>query len=92
MRIQRLVCWWAGCKPVWRGVEHAPNHSAGTGVMPCGRCGAPDTSYEDRAGMTRLRAAADVPRLLIHLLRPTAPCMDCGRRGGDHGDCDTLPF
>lgn len=75
-----ILCWWFGCDP---------DYSA-HGAIPCLRCGAHDTSYEDRCGYTphnRLKGW-----LYFWLYRRWWPtrCLDCGKRYGNHYDC--IPF
>lgn len=52
--IRKLACWWFGCWPDFEspGADHAQ------GVVPCARCGAPDTTYEARIGDSRSHRAA----------------------------------
>jgi hypothetical protein len=86
MRSARAICWWFGCKPDFgHSCELSPNY-----VVPCKRCGVPDTEYADRVGDTRHNAA--IGWLRYWLLRRWVParCNDCGRRYGRHDNC--LPF
>lgn len=87
--LTRLTCWWFGCRPIYEAEHH------GDGVMPCERCGAPDTTYADRVGDTRHRRAVDALRgLWWHLVLRWLPrrCPACGRRGRCSSDCDGVPF
>jgi hypothetical protein len=81
--VKRAICWWFGCVPVWQA-------SAFGDAIPCGRCGAPDISYEDLAGLSRhARLKAWLRYWLFRRWWPE-PCRDCGKRFGHHDDC--LPF
>lgn len=75
----KAICWWFGCSP--------DLDRANSNAIPCSRCGAQDTSYEDRAGLTR--HAIFVAKLSATFL-PRSKCNDCGKRYGDHSTC--LPF
>ena len=87
----RFTCWWFGCSPV-----HCDEEVYGYGVMPCERCGASDTTYEDRIGWTLHARLGDwLRRLRWHLFdrwRPH-PCQACGKPLGKcASDCDGIPF
>lgn len=89
--LSKLICWFFGCKPDYQAADH------GYGVAPCLRCGAPDTTYEDRCGDTRYaRFVGWLHRLRFLLLdswrqKPEA-CPACGQRGECKPDCDGVPF
>lgn len=87
--IARLLCWWFGCQPIYEAEHH------GSGVMPCERCGAPDTTYSDRVGDTRhARATGALRRFRWNLFdrwRP-AKCHACQQRGKCAPECDGIPF
>lgn len=82
--MSRLLCWWFGCDPDYSKVSREL-------VIPCKRCGATDTSYGDRVGDTRQHRMADGLLRIAILFRPPK-CNDCGKRFGNHDDCDNLPF
>lgn len=86
--LARLACWWFGCQPFYEAEHH------GSGLIPCERCGAEDTSYADRVGDTRhARMVDQLQRLRWRLLdswRPK-PCPACGKRKCAV-DCDGIPF
>ena len=85
----RCICWWFGCKPIF-GSEHH-----GDGVMPCERCGASDTTYEDRVGdtrHTRLKARCTYWLWLRWQPHWFTKCPACGQRGTCKPDCDGIPF
>jgi hypothetical protein len=80
------ICWWFGCDPDHNdSCSTAPNY-----VVPCKRCGAPDTAYADRIGDTKHNRTADWLRYWC--LRRWWPvrCDCCGKRFGSHDEC--LPF
>lgn len=76
-----LICWWCGCVPDY--------DSPYIDVLPCMRCGAPDTTYADRVGDTRNSRTMDWLCAPFYRLWPRR-CVDCGKRFGHHDDC--LPF
>lgn len=88
----RLICWWFGCEPDWG------SSFAGEEPTPCLRCGARDTTYNDRVGDTRHNRFKDhVARLIAPLHFRywfPKPCQTCGLRDGHAPDCDVddLPF
>jgi len=77
---------------VWLGLEFAPNNTGATGPMPCGRCGAHDTSYEDRAGITRRAAAVDWLRNARLRLSTLHHGRTVGALADDRRTCDETPF
>lgn len=86
----RLICWWFGCLPAWDEGLLYDWH-----LVPCERCGAPDTSYADRCGDTRHQRLMERLRHLRYRLLESwrrKPCPACGRRGGCTADCDGIPF
>lgn len=81
-----LVCWWFGCRPDYdHPGEVAPNY-----IVPCSRCGAPDTPYADRVGDTRHQHAVDFLRYWGFRRWWPTRCASCGKRFGAHREC--LPF
>lgn len=82
----KLVCWWFGCDP---DCDHScglsPNY-----VVPCKRCGAQDTHYDDRLGDTRHNRFMQQLRYWCWRRWWPVPCGDCGKRFGEHSDC--CPF
>lgn len=85
---RRALCWWFGCHPIY-AAEHYGE------VMPCERCGAPDTSYSDRVGDTRHARMVDRLRGLRWRMFDSwrkKPCHACGRRKCCAVDCDGIPF
>lgn len=85
----RLACWWFGCQP-----DYKAGMLEDFAVVPCERCGAPDTTYADHVGDTRHARMVDrLRRLRWRLLdswRPK-PCPAChGRKCKP--DCDGIPF
>jgi hypothetical protein len=87
----RLVCWWVGCDPDYRAFAHMDH---GGDAVPCARCGAADTSYEDRVGDTRHSRLVDWCRRMRWRLFDSwrcHPCPACGQRKC-RPDCDGVPF
>jgi hypothetical protein len=84
--MKKLICWWFGCDPDYEW----PNwYKHGCG-LPCKRCGAEDTSYEHRVGLTRHSAFKGwCLRYFVRWWLP-AKCCDCFKRYGKHDDC--IPF
>lgn len=86
--MRRLYCWWFGCQPDYRALSLGD-------ALPCERCGAADTTYEDRCGDTKHARLVDWLRRLRWRLfdswRPR-PCPACGKRGECATDCDGIPF
>lgn len=86
--VRRLVCWWHGCQPDYEHpCELAPNY-----VVPCKRCGAPDTSYADRVGDSRHYRTKQWAWWWLWRKWWPAKCSDCGKRFGNHERCDDFPF
>ena len=85
--LKRLICWWFGCVPDYRH----PSCQPGSPVVPCLRCGAPDTDYSDCVGDTRHRRMIEGLHDRLLWWWPEK-CPDCGKRFGRHEACDTLPF
>lgn len=82
------ICWWFGCNPDYGyPCELAPSY-----VVPCTRCGAPDTDYSDRIGDTRHNRAVQWAMWWLWRKWIPARCSDCGRRFGKHEHCEDLPF
>jgi len=78
-----IICKFFGCKPV----DNPPPY----GPIPCARCAIEDIGYSDLVGDTpfnRLKEKALAP---FKRLIPNK-CFDCGKRFGNHDDCDELPF
>lgn len=84
--MKRLICWWKGCRPDY---EAAPE--PGGSVVPCGRCGAWDTTYDDRVGINRQKAVIDWLRYWQYG-RWFPPRCSCGRRGEHEETSECLPF
>ena len=90
--VMQAICWWFGCDPdhdkcaTWRD-----EHDFGV-TIPCKRCGALDVKYADLVGNTRHNRVKSW--LYWWLFRRWFPkkCHDCGKRFGDHCDCDNIPF
>lgn len=82
------ICWWFGCDPDYgHSCELDPSY-----VVPCKRCGAPDTSMEDRVGETKHSRFVCLFAYWLWRKWVSAKCSDCGRRYGNHEQCDELPF
>ena len=85
-QLRRLACWWFGCRPDYEAMRHDSE------LVPCERCGAEDTTYEDRCGYTRhSRAKAWCSWWLWQRWLPKK-CPACGSRTGCRADCDGIPF
>jgi hypothetical protein len=86
--VRRLACWWHGCLPDYdHPCELAPNY-----VVPCKRCGAPDTSYSDRVGDSRSNRVRQWAWWWLWRKWWPAKCGACGKRFGNHEQCDDFPF
>lgn len=86
--IARLACWWYGCQPDYdRPSAIAPDY-----IVPCKRCGAPDTSYADRVGDTRHHRTRAALRYWLYRRWWPAPCSECGGRWRHRDGCDGFPF
>lgn len=84
--VVRLACWWFGCQPDYNHpCELSPNY-----VVPCKRCGALDTTYEDRVGVTRHNRLMRWLRYWFFRRWWPERCIDCGKRFGRHDEC--VPF
>lgn len=86
----RLSCWWFGCDPDYDEDRDHPCGLSPNYVVPCKRCGAHDTDYADRVGDTRHNRLMEWLRYWCFRRWWPAPCVDCGKRFGDHSEC--LPF
>lgn len=80
-----IVCWWFGCDPIWEAYGH------GDGSIPCARCGAHNTTYEDRAGITRHEAAKSFFRYWFFRRWWPKRCI-CGKRWQHEMTEDCIPF
>lgn len=81
-RINRLICWWFGCKPDYG--------NAGTSHTPCSRCGEWDIDYAILVGDTRHSHLKDHLRFWLFRLWIPERCRDCGKRRCADDTC--LPF
>lgn len=83
--LARPLCWWFGCRPDFHAQPYGD-------AVPCDRCGAWDTSYEDRIGYTRHNRLKEW--LAYWLWRKWIPvkCRACNQRFGHDPDCDGIPF
>lgn len=86
--IARIWCWWVGCVVDWDAIARSDDDDK----IPCLRCGAPDTNYEDRIGYTRRNRT--IRWLRGNILWRLIPqrCDRCGKRFGKHEGCDDIPF
>ena len=84
--LTRLYCWWFGCEPDYQ----AHLYIDGLELTPCARCGAEDCTYNDMVGYTRHARFVEFWRYWLWRKWVPRPCVDCGKRGGNHDDC--IPF
>lgn len=87
MHVRNPICHWFGCVP-----DYAHASRFDPGVVPCKRCGAPDTTYADRVGDTRHRRLMEAARFWCWRRWMPTKCPGCGHRYGSHAGCDVLPF
>lgn len=82
--LRRAICWWFECEPDW-------DRFSQNGVIPCSRCGAHDTTYEARVGVSRHTQAMEALTYWTFRRWFPAKCT-CGRRGNHEETGDCIPF
>lgn len=82
--MRKIRCWWFGCKE-----EDPEDMLAPPGYKDCVRCGE-CVEYGDLVGDTRHNRVKGLLRYWLWRHWVPEPCIECGKRFGDHTNC--LPF